>query len=656
MSATQYSPESLESLLKGLSLSDNGSDHEQILRHADSVLKSSQGNSLALHTKVVALLNLDRHEDAYKVFTSPQGQKIADVAVLEHAYCLYKVGKLEETVELVRKADVDPQTARALKHIAAQAYYRLENFVEVSKLLKNLSETPYQAPNEDGDLRVNIAAADAQLAWSGHGHLVAEKKTAREDLDVFEATFNAACLCIASNKFGQAAILLKRARQLCQDLEDLTPEEKEVELEPVIVQEIYLLARTGQLERAKELAANFDTKSVSDEAVLVVATINKIAIESQAEDFNPYAAYNSYIEATKNATSLAARPFGFQSKIIRLDEAVLNLNIGKTNATEAMVKGYHKVYPSDHLINVVQAAAGTVNKTGKDIIKKIEKLVEANPADIGLAFTLVQLRMQTGNITGSITTLESLLTELEPQARYQPGLVGLLVALYEHQGRKQHVRKILSEASEWWKQSPQPNLAVLRAAGKSKLESDSPSELASAGEIFTSLLAANPADRNAVAGLVASYATTDLPKVSSYADTLTPVETLIAGVDVDSLESAGAAQPPKKRGAEDGVTPPAKPRKTRKHKSRLPQNYDATKKPDPERWLPMRDRSYYKPKGRKGKQKAAAATQGGPVEESMELAGGGRIDVVKVDQAQAKKAGGGGGGANKKKKKKGGKW
>jgi signal recognition particle subunit SRP72 len=48
--------------------------------------------------------------------------------------------------------------------------------------------------------------------------------------------------------------------ELCNDLEDLTPEEKEVELEPVIVQEMYLLARTGQLERAKELAGNFDTK------------------------------------------------------------------------------------------------------------------------------------------------------------------------------------------------------------------------------------------------------------------------------------------------------------------------------------------------------------------------------------------------------------
>jgi signal recognition particle subunit SRP72 len=125
MSATQYSPDSLEYLLRNLSLSDNSPDHEEILRHANSVLKSSKGNPRALHTKVVALLNLDRHEDALKVFTSPEGQKIADVAVLERAYCLYKVGKLQEAVELAQKAQVDAQTARALKHIAAQAVSHL---------------------------------------------------------------------------------------------------------------------------------------------------------------------------------------------------------------------------------------------------------------------------------------------------------------------------------------------------------------------------------------------------------------------------------------------------------------------------------------------------------------------------------------------------
>lgn len=110
---------------------------------------------------------------------------------------------------------------------------------------------------------------------------------------------------------------------------------------------------------------------------------------------------------------------------------------------------------------------------------------------------------------------------------------------------------------------------------------------------------------------------------------------------MSALESAGVAQVSRKRGAED-TAPPVQPKKIRKKKTRLPKDYDPAKKVDAERWLPMRDRSYYKPKGKKDKKKVAAATQGGAVSESMELAGGGRVDVQKVSQAKN---------ASKKKKK-----
>jgi len=197
-------------------------------------------------------------------------------------------------------------------------------------------------------------------------------------------------------------------------------------------------------------------ESVDDEAIKVIATINKIAVETQADDYNPYLALKNFTEATKNTTSLTARPFGFQSKILKLDEAILDLDAGKSNASQSKATEYHNLYPADESVNVINAAARTVNKTGREVVKRIEQMFEANPIDVGLALTLIQLRMSTGNITGSISTLELLFSKLEPEKRYQPGLVGLLVALYEHQGRKQHVRKILSEASEWWKQSPQP--------------------------------------------------------------------------------------------------------------------------------------------------------------------------------------------------------
>ena len=53
-------------------------------------------------------------------------------------------------------------------------------------------------------------------------------------------------------------------------------------------------------------------------------------------------------------------------------------------------------------------------------------------------------------------------------------------------------------------------------------------------------------------------------------------------------------------------------------KRRRWREHDPAKKADPERWLPIRDRSSYRPKGKKGKQRAAALTQGGPVSEKVE--------------------------------------
>lgn len=92
-------------------------------------------------------------------------------------------------------------------------YYRLENFEEAANICKALADGQYEAPNEDGDLRVNTAATDAQLVWSGKRDIVGDKKTPREDLDIFEGTFNAACFSIAKGEYGPAAVLLNRAKR-----------------------------------------------------------------------------------------------------------------------------------------------------------------------------------------------------------------------------------------------------------------------------------------------------------------------------------------------------------------------------------------------------------------------------------------------------------
>jgi signal recognition particle subunit SRP72 len=151
---------------------------------------------------------------------------------------------------------------------------------------------------------------------------------------------------------------------------------------------------------------------------------------------------------------------------------------------------------------------------------------------------------------------------------------------------------------------------------------------------------------------VASFATSDFDKVKTHLSSLSSIDQLTKGIDVSALLSAGVTSLPaptpsvasKKRKLDTTATAVEATRKKRRRK--LPKDYDPNRKMDPERWLPLRDRSSYRPKGKKGKKKAAEATQGGVVkdEETLELAGGaGSLKVEKAPQ-------GGGGGGKKKKK------
>ena len=81
----------LTSLLKQTDLED----HEEILRAADRAIKQSTSDLDAQNVKVVALLKLDRFEDAILAFETG-GDVLKDRARLEYAYALYKTGKPAE--------------------------------------------------------------------------------------------------------------------------------------------------------------------------------------------------------------------------------------------------------------------------------------------------------------------------------------------------------------------------------------------------------------------------------------------------------------------------------------------------------------------------------------------------------------------------------
>lgn len=336
-------------------------------------------------------------------------------------------------------------------------------------------------------------------------------------------------------------------------------------------------------------------------------------------------------------------PFHFQSTILTQDSLALDILSqkfsGVISATSRAISSQPSptTNPAINTQGVLSAAAHARNHTGKEGIKVLLPLLEKRPYDIGLLLTVVQLYVLTNNADTAISLLDAVLRRLaqeqdaEKQAiRFTPGLVALASTLYTSQNRHKEARRIVSEAARFhldqWKRDSSSRVPtnVFKAAGAALLESQEAEDLSLAGELFSAVLDQNASDAAATAGLIAAYATIDSSKFSSkQIDSLTPIPRLTSTVNVSALDEAGIPHLPtqpsstaaaRKRAAESRPQP-SKAKKLRK--SKIPKDYDPAKAAslDKERWLPMRDRSYYKPKRVRGKKRADQSTQGGVVEE-----------------------------------------
>ncbi|KAH7061119.1 hypothetical protein B0J12DRAFT_766487 [Macrophomina phaseolina] len=629
-------------------------DHEEILKAANNLLAKSKNDLDAQHVRAVALLKLDRFDDALRQIEQG-GDKLKKQAALEYAYALYKTGKLQDAAKVAVEA---ANNGRGPRHVLAQATYRAEDFARAADVYQDLATRPQDGEGFEhyNDLRINSLAVDAQLQWQGQGDRARRSKPDREDMEAFETAYNAACNSIGRGELGQAEVLLKRAKDLCLASEDLSEEDKKTEVMSILIQQLYVLQKLGKFDEASKLAEEVSVQDIPDLSTRHIARVNDLA--RKTGDRNPYMSWRQI--QTSGKLPVNDKPFGFQSHILEHNDQVLGLcsnkhkGVASTTLSKISSESPASTSPAITTLSVLNAAAHAKGASGRAAIKELLPLVNKRPHDVGLALTVVQIYVRDGNYGAATPLLENFLIRLENTGnsndlatRYAPGVVGALVALYAHAGRRSSVRSELAKAANYWmnNQTRNPPASLLRAAGAALLESSKPADLEQAGQIFSALLARDPSDRGAAAGLVAAYASTHPEKVQTeQLDALTPLSRLLSDVDIDALEKAGVAATAPSQQQQQASTKRAAPKekhadegKNKKiRKSRMPKDFDPNKKVDPERWLPLRDRSYYKPKGRKGKLRQAGLTQGGVVEE-------------KPQQQQQVVSGGGGG--NKKKKK-----
>lgn len=361
------------------------------------------------------------------------------------------------------------------------------------------------------------------------------------------------------------------------------------------------------------------------------------------------------------ASAAQSNLFNYQANILKRNNLIVDLGAFKTKGvadrTQKMLAQAKlpTASPEINAASILNAAANTQGLDSKEALRKLQTLAAKRPDDIGLVLTIVQLQLDQQQAGVALTTLTSFLSRLESSddiyvtdVRFSPGLVALAVSLLRSQQREASAKAEIVKAAEYWQKRPTHSVeSLLLEAGIELMRSSNADDLRLAGASFDKLFREQQGSDVASAGLVAAFAASDASKVRQYADQLPPVHDLINGINVDELFAAGVAVAPssavsKKRPASDEANAE---KATKRRRRKLPKNFVEGKTPDPERWLPLRDRSSYRPKGKKGKKRAGEATQGGIVkeEETLGLVGGGG---VKVEKATAPSS-------NSKKKKKG---
>ncbi|KAG9565731.1 signal recognition particle protein, partial [Aureobasidium melanogenum] len=643
-------------------------DHDQVLSACETTLAKSKNDLQALQVKIVALLNLDRFQDAIATVEAG-GEDIKQRARLEYAYALYKNGQPAKAAEVARQ-DTN-ESDRGLRHVEAQASYRHQDFERAAELYRKLSTQRGSVNNEDMDLRINTGATHAQLEWAGRASADAPQKPSREDMEAFETAYNAACQSIARDELGQAEVLLRRAKELCEASE-MDQEEKDAEIVPISIQQLYVLIRQGRLDDAQALAATIDSKDVHafhDSSTQFVAQTNTAA--TSTETTNPYLTHRTLYKTPSNI--LPDKPFTYQSAAIQRNNYTLDLlahkydGIIRSTASLAQTPTLDSATVS---LSAFGAAAHARNQAGKEALKSVLPVLERRPNDIGLLLVCMQLYIHASNPAAAISLLENFFARLSSSSeasaqdvRYAPGLIGVLVSLYASRGQQSHARSELAKAARYWRQHSNPPISsralghLYKSAGAALLESSVPADQQFAAELFTFLHEKDSSDRYASAGLVAALARAnpsaiDAEKLSA----LTPLDRLVSNIDVSALEAAGVAKSTPtiaststKRPAPSDSTPATKPKPKKLKKSKTPKDFDPAKKLDPERWLPIKDRSSYRPKGKKAKARQAMFMQGGAVAEDSGAGSGASTPAAQVVEAKS---------ANKKSKKKGkgGKW
>ncbi|KAJ3019949.1 Signal recognition particle core component [Thoreauomyces humboldtii] len=585
-----------------------GGDHADTLKIADEILRQSKHDPDALQAKAVALIKQEQYTSALTALHAAPAH-VREELILEHAYCLYRTHRLDDAMALVRKhrerteGDLGDAGARSLSHLEAQLLYRLEKYDECLQVYLNLEGTAGE--EESRELRANIIAV--QAAATNASEVISVE--ASFESDSYEIAYNSACLHIANGDYKSAEELLHAAEGSCRESlqqEGYQPEEIEHELQVIYLQLACVKQMQGQTENPTKMYQSILGYKSRDTARTAIASNNLSALVK----------HQNILEATKlhratSAPDLEHKLSSFQKRLISVNGALFSLDVEKVGEARRKAKQLADSYKTEDAPRLLLAAITLREKGPVKATAQLKAYAQELPSSLPIHLVLAQLLIRQNNLREGLQLLQGYSKVAPPSVRYTPGFVSLLVWLHGQVGEGSLAVQYLQDVTKFWQADADTDhsVASLKQLASYKLLSKQFREAATS---YEQLVKADPTDVEAVAKLISAYAEFDPALAEQYRAYL-PIEALDSPVshDADQLEAQlrSTGRPVKHGRPHDGSTGG---HSKKKRKTILPKNVDPDVAPDPERWLPKRDRAAFVRKG-KNKKEVGRGPQGAAV-------------------------------------------
>eukprot|EP00929_Paragymnodinium_shiwhaense_P007196 TRINITY_DN111132_c0_g1_i1.p1 TRINITY_DN111132_c0_g1~~TRINITY_DN111132_c0_g1_i1.p1 ORF type:complete len:670 (+),score=193.84 TRINITY_DN111132_c0_g1_i1:100-2010(+) len=557
--------------------------------------------------KAYALLQLSRWKPALEVCEKSQDKELA----FEKAYCLYRLNQFQEALAALEQDEGDASRRMTLE---AQVRYRMGDYKACAKMYEEL----YQEDRDESGLLVNAAAS--YISGDNAEQAVKVLRDEPELLDSsYELCFNLACALLDEGKLQEAEELLLNAKEICKKELMETEEEADAEkledhdeLAAIQVQRAVVLQRKGELEEAQsvyEKWMKFKPGHEKDVTVMAVACNNYMGLKPSEKKSLSDSLVRVQLASKE---SLQHKLTSKQTMQIGINKALLLLKAGKKTEAVCEIKKLSTRMPNSEEVVVAEAAMAAAEGKNSACRQLLAKHLAAYPESDAARLALVTHYCTLNQHGKALEMLETLPIE----RRAQPLTLETLVLIHTRKKSMDKALEVLKEAVKYWGDADldEEELSkVLRVAARLATALN---DQALCAEIYRLYLEkVDGSDTEALVCLVDALAFADLERAEQYTDRLKLPD--YGHLDAEELEQQSipkimTAVSKKSEGtaaveASDVDQPKKKKRKSRKP---LPKNYDPNATPDPERWLPKRERTETKKKNQKKQKNYLRCAQG----------------------------------------------